>query len=68
MTFQCRDCNKPIEGEPWWYDPARAINRDAQVTERTEVVFRCPNRPTPASAPFHRACLELEIGRIRLLA
>jgi len=21
MTFKCLDCNLPIEGDPWWYDP-----------------------------------------------
>jgi hypothetical protein len=65
MTFQCLDCNQPIEGDPWWYDPlAHGINRRAQGTYITGIVSQRPDPPTPSSAPFHKACLERQIVEI----
>ena len=64
MTFQCLDCTQPIEGDPWWYDPlAHAINRRAQENQITRIVSQRPDPPTPASAPFHKVCLERQMGR-----
>jgi hypothetical protein len=64
MTFRCLDCTQPIEGDPWWYDPlAHGINRRAQENQITGVVSQRPDPPTPASAPFHKACLERQMGR-----
>ena len=64
MTFHCLDCNQPIEGDPWWYDPmAHGINRDAQVGPLKKAVCQRPDPPTTASAPFHKECLERQMGR-----
>ena len=64
MTFHCLDCNQPIEGDPWWYDPlAHGINRGAPATQPTGAVSQRPDPPTPASAPFHKECLERQMGR-----
>jgi hypothetical protein len=47
MTSHCLDCNQPIQGDPWWYDPlAHATNRDAQVAQRTGAVTQQPDPPT----------------------
>jgi len=63
MTFRCLDCNKPIEGDPWWYDPlAHGMNVGAPPT-LTEVASQRPDPPTPAGAPFHKECLERQMGR-----
>jgi hypothetical protein len=59
MTFRCLDCNQQIEGDLLRYDPfGHAANRDAQDAQLTGVVTHQPDLPTPASAPFHKACLE----------
>ena len=63
MTFKCLDCNLPIEGDPWWYDPlSHGINAGPPAT-LTGVVSQRPAPPTPASAPFHKVCLERQLGR-----
>jgi hypothetical protein len=64
MAFQCLDCNLLIEGDPWWYNPlAHGINRRAQGNQITPIVSQRRDPPTPASAPFHKACLERQLGR-----
>ena len=65
MRFRCLDCNQPIEGDPWWYDPlAHGINKwSAEVAQLTGVVSQRPDPPTGVSAPFHKACLERQLGR-----
>jgi len=65
QTFNCLDCNKPIKDHPWWYDPlADGINSDAELAPLMEAVSqRRPDPPTPASAPFHKVCLERQMGR-----
>ena len=64
MTFRCLDCTQPIDGDPWWYDPlAHGINRIAPATQPTAAVAQRPDPPTPASAPFHKACLERQMGQ-----
>jgi len=63
MTFKCLDCNLLIEGDPWWYDPlAVGINAGPPAT-LTGVVSQRPGPPTAAAAPFHKACLERQLGR-----
>ena len=63
MTFRCLDCTQPIEGDPWWYDPlAHGINRRAEETQITGIVSPRPDPPSRASAPFHKACLERQLG------
>ena len=64
MTFNCLDCNQPIEDEPWWFDPlAHGMNRDAQVRPHTPFVSQRPDPPTPASAPFSQGVLRPAMGR-----
>jgi hypothetical protein len=64
MAFRCLDCNEPIEGDPWWYDPlAYGADLGGQVTQLAGIVSQRPEPPTPASAPFHKACLERQMGR-----
>jgi hypothetical protein len=64
MTFRCLDCTQPIEGDPWWCDPlGYGINRRAEENQITGIVSQRPDPPTPASAPFHKACLERQMGR-----
>jgi len=64
MRFRCLDCNQPIEGDPWWYDPlAHGINKwSTEVTQRSGVVSQRPGPPTGVSAPFHKKCLERQLG------
>jgi len=63
MTFRCLDCNLPIESDPWWYDPlAHGMNVEPPAT-LTGVVSQRPDPPTAAAAPFHKACLERQLGR-----
>ena len=62
MTFQCLDCDQQIEGDPWWYDPL-AHGDHRQKPQITGIVSQRPDPPTPASAPFHKACLERQMGR-----
>jgi hypothetical protein len=64
MTFRCLDCQLPIKGDPWWYDPsAAAITIGLPPPTLTGVVFQQPDPPTPVSAPFHKECLERQMGR-----
>ena len=64
VTFQCLDCNQPIEGDPWWYDPsAVGANVNLQIADLTGIVSQQPGPPSPVSAPFHKACLERQMGR-----
>ena len=64
MRFNCLDCNRPIEGDPWWFNPlGHGRNREAHVRPLTQFVSQRPDPPTPASAPFHKACLERQMGR-----
>jgi len=57
MTFNCLDCNQPIEDEPWWFDPlAHGMNRDAQVRPHTPFVSQRHQRPHQHH--FHKACLD----------
>jgi hypothetical protein len=63
MAFCCMDCKQEIEGHPWWYDPtAYAMNVGPQATQLIGVSQR-PDAPSPVSAPFHKACLERQLGR-----
>jgi hypothetical protein len=64
MIFRCLDCNLPIEGDPWWYDPSAAgINVGPMPPTLRGIVSQQPNPPTSVSAPFHKACLEKQMGR-----
>jgi hypothetical protein len=63
MTLRCLDCNLPIEGDPWWYNPSAVGLNVSQVTALTEIVSRRPDPPTAVSTPFHKACLERQMGR-----
>jgi len=64
MAFRCLDCQLPIDDDPWWYDPsAVGINVNLQIAPLTDIVSQRPDPPTPVSAPFHKACLERQIGR-----
>ena len=63
MTFRCLDCNHPIEGDPWWYDPLAVGVNAAPPATLEGVVSQRPDPPTLASVPFHKACLEKQMGR-----
>jgi hypothetical protein len=65
ITVRCLDCNQSIETDPWWYDPsAVGINVGPPATTLTGFVSQRPDPPTPVSAPFHKTCLERQMGRI----
>jgi hypothetical protein len=78
MTIRCLDCNLPIEGEPWWYDPmAVGINLGVAVADLKGVVSKQPYPPSSVAGPFHKECLvsgplararfiRLETGAFRL--
>jgi len=68
MPFRCIDCNQEIEGDPWWFDPL-AMGPNVAVPPATlkGVVSQRPDRPTGASAPFHRECLERQMAPRRFL-
>ena len=58
MTIRCLDCNLPIEGEPWWYDPmAVGINLGVAVADLKGVVSKQPYPPSSVAGPFHKECL-----------
>lgn len=64
MVFRCLDCNKPIDGDPWWYDPsAFELSPNDHAIPLTVVVSQRPDPTTTASAPFHKECLEKQMGR-----
>ena len=65
MAFRCLNCQQIIEGDPWWYDPsAHGMNKwSVEVTRLTGVVTQGPDQPTEISAPFHKGCLEKQMGR-----
>lgn len=64
MSLWCLDCNLPIDEDPWWYDTfAAGMNVGAAVAELTGVVSQWPDAPSHVSAPFHKACLERQLGR-----
>ena len=44
MRFRCLDCNLPIEGDPWWYDPIVATNLGVAVATVNGVVTKRPMR------------------------
>ena len=63
MAFKCLDCRLPIDGDPWWYDPtAVGVNAGPPAT-LAGVVSQRPDPPAEAAAPFHKACLEKQMGR-----
>jgi hypothetical protein len=58
MRFRCLDCNEPIEGDPWWYDPlAVGIQLGVAVATVHGVVTERPYAPTSVAGPFHKDCL-----------
>jgi hypothetical protein len=61
ITFQCLDCNLPIKEDPWWYDPSAVAMNAGSRSGLTGVVSQRPDPPTPASAPFHKTCLERQM-------
>jgi hypothetical protein len=63
MRFHCLACTHLIDGDPWWYDSiSHGVNRHAEGIQITRAVSQRPNPPTPVSAPFHKACLEKQMG------
>lgn len=62
MMMACSECDKEIEGSPWWYDPFAVRTRHGEVLDLEAVAMQSTAPPSPGAAPFHRECLEKRLS------
>jgi hypothetical protein len=60
------ECDRDIDGEPWWYTPFAVGRRtdDHHVIELDALAMHSQEPPThlPGAAPFHCECLEKRLS------